>query len=435
MAVEKQKVSVIGLGYVGLPLALALSKSGKYSVYGFDKDLSKIKSLIKGINPLKDDKSKFLDQHIKKVNYVDPKNISTLKSSRFFIITVPTPVSNLYEPDYSYVINACESIAPLLEKNCYVILESTVNPGTCDEIVVPTLEKISGLKAGKDFEVSHCPERVNPGDVKWNVTNIPRNVGSLTDKGNKQVAKFYRSFIKAPINEVSSLKIAEATKIVENTFRDINIAFVNELAMSFDMMGIDILEVIKGASNKPFSFLAHYPGCGVGGHCIPVDPYYLIRNAEIKGFDHKFLKLARKINNEMPKYSIKLLKEKIKETDLTGKKRENIKIGLLGLSYKADVGDIRESPAIKIYELLNKNFKCKFFDPYIPKYSNFKSTKTLKELLDWSDALLLATAHEEFKKLPRQVKKNKNIKVFIDGRNYFKKEEFLSKIVYKGIGR
>jgi nucleotide sugar dehydrogenase len=205
--------------------------------------------------------------------------------------------------------------------------------------------------------------------------------------------------------------------------------------MSFDNMDIDVLEVIQGASNKPFSFLAHYPGCGVGGHCIPVDPYYLIKNAEINGFDHKFLKVARKINNGMPAYTVSLLGHGLKKSGLDGKDNKDIKVALLGLSYKANIGDIRESPAVTIYKLLDEKYNTRFFDPYIDHYKDFNNSKNLEDLLSWADAVILATIHDEFKKLPSQVGKFKNIKVLIDGRNFFQKSDFGNNLFYKGIGR
>ncbi len=431
---SKPKVTVIGLGYVGLPVVLALARSRKYDVCGYDIDVTKLDSLKKGINPLKDESATFLDGFIKDVTYFGPEEIENLIGTKFFLITVPTPVKDDHEPDYSCVISAGEAIAPYIKKGSYVILESTVNPGTCDEILAPVLEKISGLKVGDDFSLSHCPERINPGDPRWNVLNIPRNVGSCKEKDNKVVADFYRSFLEGPVNEVSSLKVAEATKIVENTFRDVNIAFVNELAMSFDKLGIDVLEVIKGSSNKPFGFLPHFPGAGVGGHCIPVDPYFLIKRAALNGFDHRFLKTAREINNGMPDYTVKLLENGVEEA-FNSKNSKSIKVGVLGLSYKANIGDVRESPAIKICALLEEGgHPVKYFDPYIDNYKNLDSAGSIEDLLEWADALVLVTMHREFNGLPGVLNEHTNVKVFVDGRNAFKSSDFSESLVYRGIG-
>lgn len=422
----KNKVSIIGLGYVGLPLACAIAQKGDYQVCGLDLDEKKVAMIKKKISPIDDPETAKL---LKKVLLTVSTDQAIIKDSEFIIVCVPTPVKNNKLPDLGPVKGATNTILKYLEKGQYIIIESTINPGICEEIVLPILEK-SGLKGGKDFELSHCPERINPGDPKWNVSNIPRNIGSLTEKGNKEVANFYRSFLHGEINEVSSLKIAEATKIIENTFRDINIAYVNELAKSFDIMGIDLLETIKAASNKPFAFMPHFPGCGVGGHCIPVDPYYLITRAKKAGFNHSFLKKARQVNNSMPAYAVDLLEEKLK---LIGKKLNNTKIGLLGISYKANIADLRESPSLEIIKILKKK-KVNFtqFDPYVPQLSNVKS---LEELLQKSEALLVATNHDIFKKIPVELFKKHGIKVIIDGKNCLDKA-LLEKnaIIHKGIG-
>lgn len=396
---QKNKVAIIGLGQVGLPLAKTISAKKIYQVVGYD--LKKINAPIK--TSTKD---------------------NIIKESEFIIICVPTPVKENKIPDFGALKSTVKSTTKYLEKGQTIIVESTINPGVCEEIILPILEK-SGLKVGKDFELSHCPERINPGDKKWKIANIPRNIGSLTKKGLKKSANFYRSFVKAKINETSSIKIAEASKVIENTFRDINIAYVNELAKSFDMLGIDLLETIKAASNKPFGFLPHYPSCGVGGHCIPVDPYYLIDKAKKSGFKHTFLKNAREINESMPKYAVDLLKNK---TSI-----ENLKIGLLGLTYKANVADTRNSPGLKILEILKKaGSKVSIFDPYLP---NLSTTKSLTKLLQKSQAIIISTNHKQFQKITGKLLEKYNIKIVIDGKNCLNKEEIKRNgIIYKGIG-
>lgn len=422
----KDKVTIIGLGYVGLPLACAIARKGGYQVFGLDLDEKKIALIKKKISPIDDAETTKL---LKKVPLTVSTDNSILKDSEYIIVCVPTPVKNNKLPDLNPIKMATKTISKHLEKGQCIIIESTINPGICEEIVLPILEQ-SGFKGGKDFELSHCPERINPGDTKWNVLTIPRNIGSLTRKGNKKVANFYRSFLNAEINEVSSLKIAEATKIIENTFRDINIAYVNELAKSFDLMGIDLLETIKAASNKPFAFMPHFPGCGVGGHCIPVDPYYLINRAQKAGFNHSFLKKARQVNNSMPQYAVDLLEARLHKI---GKKITTTKIGLLGISYKANVSDLRESPSLEIIKIFKKR-KIAFtkFDPHVPELSDVKS---LEELLQKSEALIVATNHDIFKKIPVSMFKKYNIKVVIDGKNCLDKA-ILEKngIIYKGIG-
>jgi UDP-N-acetyl-D-glucosamine dehydrogenase len=308
-----------------------------------------------------------------------------------------------------------------------VIIESTINPGVCDEIVIPLIEKESGFKLNADFFVSHCPERINPGDSKWSVENIPRVAGSSDPQGLKKTVSFYESIIEAPIKAMGSIKEAEAVKIVENSFRDINIAFVNELAMSFTKLGINVKNVIDGAATKPFAFMAHYPSVGVGGHCIPVDPYYLIEYAKGYGFDHEFLSLARAINNRMPEFTIEQLIEALNEAGISIK---GAKVAVLGLSYKANVADDRESPSYKLIKMLStKGAKAVAYDPYLPDKSD---TESLDEAIENADAVIVATNHREFMKL--NVAKLKG-KVFIDGKNAFDKKIFLEgDVIYRGIG-
>ncbi len=309
-----------------------------------------------------------------------------------------------------------------------VIIESTINPGVCDEVVIPLIEKVSNLKLNKDFFVSHCPERINPGDKKWNVENIPRVAGGSSQVGLDKTIQFYESIIDAPIKPMGSIKEAEAVKVVENSFRDVNIAFVNELAMSFTKMGIDVKNVIDGASTKPFAFMAHYPSIGVGGHCIPVDPYYLIEYARGYGFEHEFLSLARSINNHMPEFTVEQLADGLNEVGLPLK---DAKIIVLGLSYKANVADDRESPSYKAIKILKeKGADVTTYDPYILSGS---STGSLEDALKGRDAVVLATNHEEF----LEIKPNElEVKVFVDGKNAFNRKEFEKHgIVYRGIGK
>ncbi|MDO8515118.1 MAG: nucleotide sugar dehydrogenase [bacterium] len=407
-----KKIAVIGLGYVGFPTLKAIQKTRRYQAVGFDTDKKKIAEI--------------------KVNgkFVVSNSDEILTGSDVFIICVPTPVLDNFTPDYSFVVKAAETAAKYIKKNSHFVLESTVNPGTCEEIILPVLEKITGLTAGKDFNIAHCPERINPGDKKWNVYNINRNIGSINLKFNKEVAKIYRTFIShAQINEVSSLRIAEASKVVENAFRDINIAFVNELAQSFDCLGIDLIETLKAAGNKPFSFMAHWPGCGVGGHCIAVDPYYLISRAKSNGFDHRFLKLAREINNSMPDYTVSKL---VFGLNKIGFPVKGTKVALLGLSYKPDVCDLRNSPSTVIKSKLEQlGAKVVVYDPYVKG-----AESNLESAIKDATAVVIATAHTEIiKNLPGYLKKF-NVRVLVDGRNCLNKEEIKKTVgIYYGIGR
>jgi len=419
-----KKVAVIGLGYVGLPLACLCAKKG-HSVVGIDINKDIVEKTNKGVSHIKDES---LERSLKEVagKLTAKADFSDIPALDVIIICVPTPVDEKYKPDLRPLKSACDKIFKLIKKGQLIVVESTIYPGVIDEVVKPILER-SGLSAGEDFYLAHCPERIDPGNRKWKIESIPRVVGGTTPEGRTKAAEFYRSVIGAPVYELSSVKAAEAVKIMENTFRDVNIAFVNELAKSFDKFDIDISEVIRGASSKPFGFMAFYPGCGVGGHCIPVDPYYLIERARGAGFDHKFLRLAREINHSMPEYTVDLLESKL--GDLKGEK-----VGVLGVAYKADVDDMRESPAADIIQMLkDRGAQVTVYDPNIPLKSD---VKTLDELLDKVDYIVLATDHREFKEMDPKKLKDKNIEIVIDGRNCLDKEKIKGLgIIYKGIGK
>ena len=425
---NNKSVCVIGLGYVGLPLAAQCALKG-YKVYGLDYDEKKIKKISSGKSPIKE---KFLDENLSQANLKVSVNSKIIKKADIILICVPTPVDKNFYPDLEPIKSAAEAAAKNLktERKPLIIIESTINPGVCEEVIEPIFKK-AGYKIGKNYYLAHCPERINPGDPKWNITNIPRVVGSFNKKGLELALKFYRDIIDAKIYPMKSIREAEAVKIVENSFRDINIAFVNELAKSFDRMEIDAVDVIKGASTKPFAFMPHWPSCGVGGHCIPVDPYYLIERAKLSGFDHEFLKIARKVNNSMPAYTVELLQDALNEIKLP---INGTAVGVLGLSYKANVDDLRETPALKIIKEL-KNHKAKIFafDPYFPQMSNVKN---LNALLKKSDAVILASDHNEFKEINPEIFKKQKIKAIIDGKNCLNKKKIEKfGIMYKGIGR
>lgn len=426
MQKKKQAVCVIGLGYVGLPLAVQAALKG-YTVYGLDNDKEKIKKINSGKSPIKEE---FLDINLPKVTIRATTDAKVIKKCDISIVCVPTPVDEKKLPDLAPVRGAVESIIKNFKKGQLVIIESTINPGVCEEVIEPMFAE-AGYKVSKDYYLAHCPERINPGDPKWNVTNIPRVVGAFDKIGLQLAADFYENIVDGQIMQMSSIREAEAVKIVENSFRDINIAFVNELAKSFDKLGIDVVETIKGASTKPFSFLAHWPSCGVGGHCIPVDPYYLIERAKLSGFDHEFMKIARKINLSMPEYTIELLQDALNKAKMP---LNGTTVGVLGLSYKANVADLRESPVKELLKILKKNkANVLVFDPLVLDKS---TTKSLSEILKKSDAILLATDHNEFKKINSEDFKKNGIKVIIDGKNCLDKEAIKKAgIIYKGIGR
>lgn len=425
----KNKVCVIGLGYVGLPILVSVGNTGKYKAFGFDVDKRKISMIKKRENPIDDE---YVSELLKTSQFEVSDQDDILKGAEFVIIAVPTPVLDDYTPDYRFVVSAGETVAKYLEKGQKIILESTVNPGVTEEILIPILEKASNLKPGKDYHVGYCPERIDPGSPKWNVSNINRNLSATSKSAANEIYNFYKSYITADINIVSSLKAAEATKIVENTFRDVNIAFVNEIAKSFDKLGIDVAEVIEGASNKPFGYMPFYPSVGVGGHCIPVDPYYLIERAEQAGFNHRFLKLAREINNSMPEYTIELLVQQLNEIE---KSVKGTKVLILGMSYKANVGDMRESPSEELVELLeNLGAELSVYDPHVEKFNNYKN---LVAALKGQAAVILATDHAVFlEQLTPALLKKSQVKVFIDGKNKLNPHAVKKAgIRYSGIGR
>ncbi len=425
--IKSKSIAVVGLGYVGLPLAILAAKKG-YDVVGIVKNPQKAELINKRISPIKDEK---LQSNLERTNLLATTNFDVIRDASIIIICVPTPVFDNHMPDLEPVISSSTNIAKNLQAGQTIILESTVNPGVCEDIVLPLLEKKSGLKGGRDFHLIHCPERINPGDPKWNVENINRVIGSLDKEGLEIATEFYKSILTSEIKQMGSLKEAEACKVVENSFRDINIAFVNELALSFDKLGIDVRNVIDGAATKPFAFMAHYPSCGVGGHCIPVDPYYLIEYAKNKGFHHDFLSLARRINSAMPEHTAQLV---VKGLNDVKKSINGSKVAVLGLTYKANIDDDRESPSYEIIKHLEEyGAEVVTFDPYLLKKSTQSS---LDDSLKGVDAVVIATNHREFIGMSANDFSKRGIKVIIDGKNCLNKSDYSkSNIVYKGIGR
>jgi UDP-N-acetyl-D-glucosamine dehydrogenase len=422
---QSLKICIVGLGYVGLPLACLCAKKG-YETIGYDIDQDLILELSQGNTRINEISLK------EKLALVKDKicfssNPDVIRSADIVLVCVPTPINKQYKPNLEPLIGATKDVKQNLKSGALIILESTIFPGTSEEVVLPLFKPFI---VGKDFYLAHCPERIDPGNKTWTTNNIPRIVGGITEECAEKAYDFYKSILDADILKLDSIKAAEATKIMENSFRDINIAFVNEMAKSFDRMGIDIMEVIKAASTKPFSFMPHYPGCGVGGHCIPVDPYYLIEKAKETGFEHKFLELAREINNSMPKYTVQKVVDGLNEI---GKSVNGTKITILGLAYKPNVNDMRESPSFKIIEFLQqKGANVTIYDPYVLEKS---TVQTLNDALN-AECIVLATGHDEFKQITPELLKEKNVKVVIDGRNFFDKINIKKvNIIYHAIGR
>ncbi len=411
--INKQAVvGAIGLGYVGLPLAMLVSNKG-FKTYGFDIDKNKIEILKKKKSYISHIPSEKISQ-LK--NFLPTTNFSKLKDCDVIIICVPTPTTETNEPDLTAVINTTKTIAKHLRKGQLVVLESTTYPTTTRDIVKPILEK-TGLKCGKDFYLAFSPEREDPGRKDFTTETIPKVVGGV-DKVSGEVAVLFYSQIVKKVVPVSSAEVAESTKMLENTFRAVNIALVNELKMLFDKMGIDIWEVIEASKTKPFGFMPFYPGPGWGGHCIPIDPFYLSYIGKKYDFPTRFIELAGQINIRMPEYVVE------KVVDELNKRKKTIngaKILVLGLSYKKDIGDPRESPSFKIIDLLQqKGAKVDYNDPYIPvtpKMRKFKiykkSVKVDKNTVKKYDCIVIATDHScyDYKMLAETAK------LIIDTRN------------------
>lgn len=416
---------VVGLGYVGLPLAL-LARSKGWNVIGLDVDALKVEKITAGEAPFEDE---YVASELAKNPLSASVNPEVVGTVDVVVVAVPTPVTDDRLPDLQPLLSSLESILPHLKNEQLLSIESTINPGVMTEAVMPIIEKRSDLS----LHVVHCPERINPGDAKWSVKNIPRVIGGITKEATTKGREFYESILDASIKEMSSITEAEAVKILENTFRDINIAFVNEMAKSFDKLGIDIKNVIEGASTKPFAFMPHYPGNGVGGHCISVDPYYMIERARQVGFDHEFLKLARAINNSMPAYTVGLLDRAIKQLGITDRP---ITVALLGLSYKKDIDDIRESPALEIRELLEhrSDINLRVHDPHVPALSTVDSVESA---LTDAHIVMLATNHTSFvDELTPDYLKQQGVRAVIDGKNALDADGIAAQgILYLGIGR
>lgn len=419
------KLAVVGIGYVGLPLALLAREKG-WKVTGIDIDTKRIEMVNRQQSPLADER---IAAQLARYPITATTDFAAAADADVIVVAVPTPVTAQKQPDLRPLTSSIKSLLPHLAPNQVVIVESTVDPGVMDEVVMPLLQT---HPAARQLHVAYCPERINPGDPQWTVRNIPRVLGAYTPAAADRARQFYESILEAPIKVMDSVTEAEAVKIFENSFRDVNIAFVNEMARSFDRLGIDITHVIAGASTKPFAFLAHYPGNGVGGHCISVDPYYMIERGRSVGFKHRFLQLARDINNSMPAFTISLLRRGLARVKIT---KPRARIALLGLAYKKDTADDRESPAVEIRHLLEKaKWKHVIFDPFLPEQS---TVATLDEALANANVVMLATNHTQFTEALTPARlKAAGVKLVIDGKNALDADGIAhAGIHYLGIGR
>jgi UDP-N-acetyl-D-glucosamine dehydrogenase len=393
------RTGVVGLGYVGLPLAVELAKAG-FRTTGIDLDGRKIQAISEGRSYIPDVTTQDVNQLRTSGQLDATTDFSVVKELDTINICVPTPLRKTKDPDMSYIVSAVESIAEHLHPGMLIILESTTYPGTTDEVVQPLLEA-TGLKAGEDFFLAFSPERVDPGNPTFQTHNVPKVVGGLTPLCSTLAGALYGSAIQT-IVPVSSTRVAEMVKLLENTFRAVNIGLVNELALMCDRMNIDVWEVVDAAKTKPFGFMAFYPGPGLGGHCIPIDPFYLSWKAKQSGFDPRFIELAGHINGGMPHYVVE------KVADALNSKRKAINganILIVGVAYKRDIDDMRESPALDVMGLLHtKGAKVSYADPFVPEVHgrewsagfDIKAVELTRSSLSQYDCVVIVTEHKAF---------------------------------------
>lgn len=410
-------VCIVGVGYVGLPLAEAFSKH--LEVIGYDTSEDK----VRGLNDKNNND-----------NLIFTSNPSDIKKADFVLIAVPTPVTESKEPDLFCVRSSVETIGQNLKKGAVVVLESTVYPGVTEDIVIPVLENSSRMKCGEDFKIGYSPERINPGDNEHTVNTITKIVSGIDEETVDALADLYNLITKT--YKAKDIRTAEAAKVIENIQRDLNIALMNELALIFGRMNIDIMDVIEAASTK-WNFNVFHPGAGVGGHCLPVDPYYLVKKAEELGYHSKVITAGRAINDYMPLHVFELLVDALNECE---RAVNNSKIVVFGFSYKENVGDPRESPVVTLLEeLKKKGADIHIIDPHVEStYLNKfgKAEMDIYSALEDADALVLMTAHKEFRKIDIQkTKEIMNTPIIIDGRRMFEQNEIIGiGFTYRGVG-
>ncbi|MFH1753245.1 MAG: nucleotide sugar dehydrogenase [Candidatus Omnitrophota bacterium] len=409
---RRASVSVIGLGYVGLPLAVEFGKAG-FLVYGIDVNKEQVKALKKGSSHIGDVPSSDVKRLVKEGRFKPVSSYEVIGKSDAVIICVPTPLSKTKEPDVSYILTAVRAIAKLKKKEQLIVLESTTYPGTTDEIVMPIMES-RGLKCGRDFYLAFSPERVDPANALYKTKDIPKVVGGV----DKQSGALAKELYKAIVNKVflvSCTKTAEMAKLLENTFRSVNIGLVNEIALMCNKLGLDVWEAIDAAASKPFGFMPFYPGPGIGGHCIPLDPIYLSWKAKLHGFEARFIGLADRVNSSMPEYVASRISSALNDVKKTIK---GAHIHILGISYKKDVSDTRESPALEVIKILSANgANVTFSDPYTGyceiKGRRVKSVEPTPAVLRKKDCVVIITDHSvyDYEKIAR------NSKLLFDTRN------------------
>ena len=426
---QSAEISIIGQGYVGLPLAMAFAK--KFTVFGYDVCSGTVEHLHAGKSHIQDITDEQLSQYLGKT-YFPTSDPEDLRRCDILIICVPTPLAEDKIPDLSYVKSACMTINTILRPGQFVILESTTYPGTTDEVVIPILEE-TGLVAGRDFGVAYSPERVDPGNKNFPIDKVPTVVGGITPECTEIAGTLYGSVMER-IVLVRDARTAEAVKMVENIFRNVNIALVNEMALIFERMSIDIWEVIDAAATKPYGFMPFYPGPGIGGHCIPLDPYYMSYRAKKYGFIPRFIETSGEINEFMKMHIINLADRGLRKV---GKRLYRAKIAIMGLAYKKNINDPRESPAIKIIEeLVNLGAEVRVYDPFVPSLATkagvFVSVGSVEEALSGTECAMFLVDHDVFRGISVETVKGLASPVVVDGKNLFEGGEG---IVLLGIGK
>jgi len=407
------RVGVVGLGYVGLPLAVEYAEAG-FHVTGIDLSESKTARVNAGDSYVGDVPSAVMAPLVKSGKLRATTDFSQIRDLDTINICVPTPLRKTKDPDMSYIVAACQEIEKYFHPGLLIILESTTYPGTTDELVLPMLEK-SGLKVGHDFFLCFSPERVDPGNAKFQTKNIPKVVGGVTPACTELGKLFYSQALEKVV-PVTSTRVAEMVKLLENTFRMINIGLVNEIAIMCDGMGIDVWEVIEAAATKPFGFMPFYPGPGLGGHCIPIDPYYLSWKTKQSGIEARFIELAGQINGQMPHFVVEKVQNALNDHS---KPVKGSKIHIYGVSYKRDIDDVRESPALDIIHLLGKRgAKVSYSDPYVPEIRLEDNTLLAQDggAVEAADCVVIVTDHAAFdyKDLVKRAK------LIVDTRNALK---------------
>ncbi len=396
---KKARIGVIGLGYVGLPLVIEFGRAG-FSVTGFDIDQNKVSQLTQGKSYIRHIPEEAIRQLVDGGRFIATTDFSGVKEMDCLLICVPTPLTKNREPEMKYVADTARAIAPHLKAGQLISLESTTYPGTTREVLIPLLEQGSGLKADADFFVAYSPEREDPNNPDFNTRTIPKVVGADSETGLEAALALYNQVVNETV-PVSDTPTAEATKLMENIFRAVNIALVNELKVIFDRMGIDVWEVIKAASTKPFGYMPFYPGPGLGGHCIPIDPFYLTWKAREFGVTTRFIELAGEVNWQMPEYVVQRLMWMLNKNGIA---LGTCRLLILGMAYKKDVDDYRESPSLRIMEILkHSGAQVDFHDPYVPRmgpsreYPQFNGMESVDlSTIPEYDAVLILTNHTVF---------------------------------------